>query len=594
MTTAPRRRGRPRRPPPAGDADEGSSVGVLDKVMLVLEAVVAAGGDGVRVTELAPRVGLPVGTVHRLVVALVHWRLLRQDAQSKTYGLGPRLSELAEAALADVDLRTVARPGVVRLADLTGETAIAVVFEGDRLVCIAKEDGRGPLRTSMAIGDRLPLHATAAGKAALAFAEPERQMALLARLRPQRFTDRTLVDLGRLDAELQGVRIDGFAIEDEEHAPGIRSIAAPIVDLRSNAVGAIAVTGASVALTPARMHGFASELVDAAQQISVRLGADPPDLDCAAPAADEVRCALPFTAHMGASPVWCARREKLFWLDMLGPAVHCFDPASGDNRTWRMEDLVTGLALFGPGLLLATRSSFQTLDLDTGALEVLARSPHHSPSHRHNKGACDARGRFWSSNMGLEAVSAVGNLLRLDEHGRVERMDSGLTLPNAIGWSPDQRTMYLTDSAVRIIYAYDFDLDAGTVANRRPLVRVPANLGRPTGLAVDVDGFLWSVHADGARLTRYAPDGGVERVLGLPVPRANGCGFGGPDMRTLFIATSRDRLSFRRLADAPLSGSLFAYEAPVAGLPSHGYAGLADGRGKRAETLPEPGDGQQI
>jgi sugar lactone lactonase YvrE len=100
---------------------------------------------------------------------------------------------------------------------------------------------------------------------------------------------------------------------------------------------------------------------------------------------------------------------------------------------------------------------------------------------------------------------------------------------------------------------------------------VPASLGRPTGLAVDIDGFLWSVHADGARLTRYTPDGSVERVVGLPVPRANGCGFGGPDMRTLYITTSRDRLSFRRLADAPLSGSLFAYRAPAAGLPAHRY-----------------------
>lgn len=576
MTAAPQPE-RARTSKPGGRADAGSNVGVLDKVMLVLEAVVAAGGEGVRVTELAPRIGLPVGTAHRLVAALVHWRMLRQDPQSKTYGLGSRLVELAEFARGNVDLRSTVKPEVDRLSDLTGETAFAVVFERDELVCIAKADGRGPLRTSIEVGDRLPLHASAAGKVALAFAEPELQVALLARLQPRRFTDRTLVDLGRLDAELQGVRIDGFAIEDEEHAPGIRSIAAPIVDLRNNAVGAIAVTGAAVALAPARLHGFASELVDAAHQISVRLGADPPDLDYAAPAADEVRCALPFTAHMGASPVWCARRRRLFWLDMLGPAVHGFDPATGDNRTWRMTDIVTGLALTGTDrLLLATRSSFQALDLESGALTVVARSPHHSQNHRHNKGACDASGRFWSSNMSLEAVSAVGNLLRLDEHGRVERMDSGLTLPNAVGWSPDNRTMYLTDSAVRIIYAYDFDLDAGTVANRRPLVRVPANLGRPTGLAVDIDGFLWSVHADGARLTRYAPDGSVERVVGLPVPRANGCGFGGPDMRTLFIATSRDRLSFRRLADAPLSGSLFAYAAPVAGLPANQYRGRID------------------
>ena len=553
-------------------AGTASGVGVLDKVMVLLAAVATAGGEGVRITQLAPRTRLPVATVHRLVAALVHWRMLRQDLRSKTYGLGDRIVELAEFASGNVDLHSAVQPELDRLSDVSGETAIAVVLRGHDLVCIAKADGRGPLRTSVAVGDRLPLHATSAGKVALAFAEPEVQVVLLGKLQLHRFTDRTLIDFDRLDVELQGVRASGFAIEDEEHAQGIRSIAAPIADLRNSAVGAIVITGAAVGLTLARLHGIASELVDAAHHVSVRLGADPPDLDCAVPSGDEVRCVLPFTAYMGASPVWCASRRRLFWLDMLGPAVHCFDPATGNNQSWRMTDIVTGLALYGEQkLLLANRSNFAALDLDDGSLEVVARSPHHPRNFRHNKGACDPRGRFWSSNMGIEAVSTVGSLLRLDASGLVEGMDSGLTLPNAIGWSPDARTLYLTDSAVRIIYAYDFDLDTGTVAKRRPLVRVPANLGRPTGLAVDVEGFLWSVHADGARLTRYAPDGTVERVVGLPVPRANGCGFGGSDMRTLFITTSRDRLSFRRLADAPLSGSLFAYQAPVAGLPPNSY-----------------------
>jgi sugar lactone lactonase YvrE len=144
-------------------------------------------------------------------------------------------------------------------------------------------------------------------------------------------------------------------------------------------------------------------------------------------------------------------------------------------------------------------------------------------------------------------------------------MDSGFHVSNGIGWSPDDRVMYFADSAHGKIYAYDFDLDSGEVANRRAFVSMPEGNGLPDGLSVDSEGGVWVACWDGWSVTRYGPDGVVDRIVPLPVPRPTSCTFGGPDLTTLFVTTARIRLSSQVLADAPLSGSVLAVDAGVRG-----------------------------
>jgi sugar lactone lactonase YvrE len=152
-------------------------------------------------------------------------------------------------------------------------------------------------------------------------------------------------------------------------------------------------------------------------------------------------------------------------------------------------------------------------------------------------------------------------------------MDRGFHVANGVGWTPDDRLFYFTDTQKQVIYAYDFDLASGEIANRRMFITVPEAEGKPDGMTVDAEGFLWVAHWDGWCVTRYDPDGKVDRVINLPVPRPTSCVFGGPDLQTLYVTSARIRLSAAQLAEAPLSGSVFSIDTGIKGLPENLYGG---------------------
>ena len=132
---------------------------------------------------------------------------------------------------------------------------------------------------------------------------------------------------------------------------------------------------------------------------------------------------------------------------------------------------------------------------------------------RFNDGAVDSHGRFWAGSMydDESANRAAGVLYRLDPDGTVHTMETGIIVPNGIGWSPDNTRMYFTDSALKIIYVYTFDAVTGQNTDRRVFVDSSKEEGNPDGLAVDSEGYVWSARWDGAKIVRYAPDGNVER-----------------------------------------------------------------------------------
>ncbi len=226
----------------------------------------------------------------------------------------------------------------------------------------------------------------------------------------------------------------------------------------------------------------------------------------------------------------------------------------------------------GGGLIAATERAIRTIAPD-GTVGTLCTPETDRPGNRFNDAKCDRAGRFWVGSLAIDTTPAKGALWRIDADGTATRMDDGHHISNGLGWSPDDRRMYFTDSGKRVIWVYDFDADAGTLSNRRPFVDVPESTGVPDGLAVDEEGFVWSAGWDGWNITRYAPDGRVDRVVHLPVPRPTSCAFGGPDRRTLFITTARIRLSAGLLAEAPLSGSILAVDVLVRGQAETRFAG---------------------
>jgi sugar lactone lactonase YvrE len=275
------------------------------------------------------------------------------------------------------------------------------------------------------------------------------------------------------------------------------------------------------------------------------------------------------TDMLGEGPFWCPDTEALWWVDIQAPAVRRWNAATGAVRSWAMPEQVGSLALrTRGGLVVALKRGLAFFDPSTGTVTPAA-PPHGGDADlRFNDGRCDLQGRFWAGTMGDTDYSPRGKLYRLDPAGGVAAILHDIAIPNGLCWSPDGRTMYFADSLTRAIRAFDYDGATGTPSNPRTFATV-APPGIPDGAIVDAEGFMWSAEYGAGRVTRYAPDGTVERRLELPVSQPTCCAFGGPNLATLFITTSRAGLA----APTPLDGALLACEPGPRGLPETRYAG---------------------
>jgi len=289
----------------------------------------------------------------------------------------------------------------------------------------------------------------------------------------------------------------------------------------------------------------------------------------------EVRSVLSLRPDLGESPVWSREEAALYWVDVRKPTINRFDPRTGANREFTAPEPVHAIAIAltrTRRLLAVLEASLALIDCESGAVKHLTRVVEGVEDNL-NDGRCDRAGRFWVGSKARDWVKPIGGLFRFDPDGSLHKLDEGMQLSNGLGWSPDNRTMYFIDSQPRLIYAYDFDFAAGTVRNRRVLVRIAEEHGLPDGMTVDAEGFLWVAQWNGWRVVRYDPDGKVERVIRMPVSKPTSCMFGGPDLRTLFITSCTMRMTPEEMAAQPLAGNLFALDTDVRGLPEPHFAG---------------------
>lgn len=280
-------------------------------------------------------------------------------------------------------------------------------------------------------------------------------------------------------------------------------------------------------------------------------------------------------AHvLGESPIWSVQDEALYWVDIQAPAIHRLHPGSGVVKTWTVSEPVGSIGLrTRGGLLAAMKSGFHFFEPATGALQPISDPERHLPENRFNDGRCDRSGRFWSGTMSETSREPVGSLYCLEADLTVRLVKSGISVPNSLAWSPDDRVMYFADSVRRRIWAYDFDLAAGEIYNQRVFVDGTDHPGVPDGSTVDAAGCLWNAQHGGGRVCRYTPAGRLDRMIELPVSQPTCCIFGGPRLDTLFITTALENLSPEALARQPLAGAVFAIDVGISGLPEPGFAG---------------------
>lgn len=276
---------------------------------------------------------------------------------------------------------------------------------------------------------------------------------------------------------------------------------------------------------------------------------------------------------LGESPLWHPMEACLYWVDIVAATLYRLNN-DGSTQKFTMPSEIGSIACRGKGNLVAALSDrFVSINTKTGDIQIIALPLQGIKSVMFNDGKCDRQGRFWAGTKDIEEKSPLGSLYCLDKEGKVTEMLNGFTVSNGIAWNLDNSLMYICDSPARQIYQYEFDAINGRLGQVQVFVQVPDEEGFPDGLTVDSEGYLWSCHWDGWRITRYSPTGEIDSVIPMPVPRPTSCCFGGPELKTLYVTSASIGLSAARLADAPQSGQIFAIELDIKGLPESAYLG---------------------
>ena len=276
----------------------------------------------------------------------------------------------------------------------------------------------------------------------------------------------------------------------------------------------------------------------------------------------------------GESPVWDAAAQCLYWVDIPARKLCRLSVVDGRYSEWLAPEMLACMAPIdasGNWIVGAESGLFELSPQADGmaALKLLAAVEHASTGMRFNDGRCDRQGRFLAGTMfmNMAAGASVGCIYSYQNESGLRPLLDGFITPNGMAFSPDGKTMYLSDShpSVQTIWACDYETDTGTPSNRRVFVDMNPLPGRPDGAAMDADGCYWICGNDAGLIHRFTPDGRLDQSLAVPVKKPAMCAFGGAGLDTLFVTSIRPEGV--DLSDQPLAGGVFALRPGVRGLP---------------------------
>jgi DNA-binding IclR family transcriptional regulator/sugar lactone lactonase YvrE len=517
------------------NAPTGEGTGSLEKALDVLDLVGNAPA-GLSQNDISEQLALPRTTVYRLLATLVTRGLLRRDPVRKMYCLGFRCFEMARQAHAMPDLVAASATELRALRDLTGETSYLATLEGVEVISIERYDGAHSLRSSASLGQRKPLYCTSQGKAILSAMPPDERDALVRDITLKPLTPYTHTDRRRLQADLKIIAARGWSMDDEEIVVGVRCVGAPVIDPEGTVRGAISVAGPAWRITRERAELLGPEVAEAARRIGAQLGkpssmvSDPETTAIEGP-----------WAFQGGLPRWCPSSKRLYWVDMLAPALRYFD-GTQDKLLLNVEAPIIGLGFRDGDLVLAH---------EAGVLRVTPEglsAPISTWPNEQLQAICNAPdGKLWAAMASSKGGSVVGEIKPGGLFDPYWNIDEPL---QALCWAPSGAFLCATapDSGNLLMLAVGSP-------NVRRLASLPKGSGRVSGLAVDEQGGAWTALRDGWSVVRVAPDGNLDRVVGLPVPCPTDVAL---VEGRLYITTARQPVPLDSLEKAPLSGRLLS------------------------------------
>jgi len=290
-------------------------------------------------------------------------------------------------------------------------------------------------------------------------------------------------------------------------------------------------------------------------------------------ALDDIQALGPHRCLLGESPLWHPTEQCLYAVDIPGRQVLRWRDGAVEPDAWpQAAEPGCIAARAGGGLLVARRDGLWALDTDTGAQALIAPPPYDPARLRFNDGKVDPEGRLWVGSIS-DAREPEAALYRF-EGGAFAVQVPALTTSNGLGWSPSGQRLHWSDTKAHRIYVADFDAAAGVLraprvfAEFKPRTAGEPYGGRPDGAAMDADGHYWVAMFEGACLLRIAPTGEVVRRVELPATCPTMPTFGGADLRTLFVTTSREKRPADELAREPWAGAVLRLRVDVPGLPA--------------------------
>jgi sugar lactone lactonase YvrE len=280
-------------------------------------------------------------------------------------------------------------------------------------------------------------------------------------------------------------------------------------------------------------------------------------------------------ATLGEGPCWDAAAQVFYWVDIEQMKLHIHDPKTQSNRIIQFSQRVgAAVPRASGGFILAMQHGFYSLDLATEALTAIVDPEADMAGNRFNDGKCDAAGRFWAGTMCITDGQEQGALYCLDTDLSCRKVLDHISISNGIAWSPDNTIMYYIDSLTREVVAFDFELSAGTISNKRVVVTIPEDGGLPDGMTSDAEGMLWVAQWDGWQVSRWNPHTGeLIEVVRVPVAKTSSCSFGGDALDILYITTASIDIGPEGDPEQPLAGSVFAIKTNVTGAPTYSFAG---------------------
>lgn len=279
--------------------------------------------------------------------------------------------------------------------------------------------------------------------------------------------------------------------------------------------------------------------------------------------------------ELGEGPLWDVNEQRLYWIDSHGKTVQRCDAEGKDVRRWNVPEHVGSMCLREKaGAVVSLRNGLHFLDFASGELTLIANPEAHVRRTRLNDGKVDRQGRFLVAAMDYEEREPLAGLYRLDPDLSLTQLESGIVVGNGPCWSLDGQTFYFADTWARRIWAYEYDTTTGSLLSRRVFADFEGHLrGYPDGATVDAEGCVWSVEVYGGRLVRFAPDGTIDRLVGMPVDSITSVMFGGANLDILFVTSMARPFRGQRRKEREAGGLFAIHGLGVRGVPEPRFRG---------------------